>query len=125
MEALDRTDDIPLLIPSIHMYRVRGKAITKSHWVALRIAPPEKAAEWRAKSRPFFQEGGKDGELKAIPAIAGKNTSPPGTADIDPQGYHPAAKLYRALRDTVLGEAQPFSSFTFPQDDQEEEEINW
>ena len=43
MEALDRTDDVPLLIPSIHMYRVDGKTITKDYWVAMRIADVAKA----------------------------------------------------------------------------------
>ena len=43
MEALDRTDDIPLLIPSIHMYRANGKTITKDYWVTMRIASEDKA----------------------------------------------------------------------------------
>ena len=44
LEALDRTDEIPILIPSIHMYRVEGKMITKSTWMAIRIVEPKAAA---------------------------------------------------------------------------------
>ena len=45
--------------------------------------------------------------------------------EIDPNGSHPAAKLYRAVKDTVHGEAQPFSSLALQQDEPEEEEISW
>ena len=44
---------------------------------------------------------------------------------IDLKGSHPAAKLYGAAKDTVLGESQPFSSLASQQDDPEEEEISW
>ena len=44
---------------------------------------------------------------------------------IDPKGSHPAAKLYGAAKDTVLGESQPFSSLALQQNDPEEEEISW
>ena len=50
MEALDRTDDVPLLIPSIHMYRTHGKTITKDYWVTIRVVSAAKAEAWRAKS---------------------------------------------------------------------------
>ena len=55
-EALDRTDSIPLLVPSIHMYRKPGRTITKDQLTAARVASPADAQEWRAKTRQFFQE---------------------------------------------------------------------
>ena len=53
MEAVDKTDDVPLLIPSIHMYRTHGKTITKDYWVTIRIASAAKAEAWRAKSAQY------------------------------------------------------------------------
>ena len=62
MEALDRTDDVPLLIPSIHMYRTHGKTITKDYWVTIRVASAAKAEAWRAKSGQFFHSIDPAGE---------------------------------------------------------------
>ena len=124
MEALDRTDDVPLLIPSIHMYRTYGRTITKDCWVAMRIASKEKAEAWRAKSGQYFRVVDEAKEARSVRKIA--DVSDPLLDDeIDPKGAHPAAKLYRALKDTVLGEAQSFSSVALGQDDPEEEEESW
>ena len=125
MEALDRTDDIPLLIPSIQMVRRFGRTITKDHWIAVRVADKKKAEQWREKSRRFFEKIDQKTEIWSIKRILGTDTLDDGDSEIDPQGQHPAAKLYRALKDTVLGEIQPFSSLALQQDDQEEEEISW
>ena len=62
-EALDRTDSIPLLIPSIHMYRKQGRTITNDLCIAARVATLKKAKEWRAKTRQFFQEPEKCGNI--------------------------------------------------------------
>ena len=121
MEALDRTDDVPLLIPSIHMYRTYGRTITKDCWVAMRIASKEKAEAWRAKSGQYFRAVDEAKEARSVRKIAGVS-DPLLDDEIDPKGAHPAAKLYRALKDTVLGEAQSFSSVALGQDDPEEEE---
>ena len=125
MEALDRTDDVPLLIPSIHMYRTHGRTITKECWVTMRIASVEKAEAWRAKSGQHFRSIDLAGEAKSVGKIAGACTSLLVENETDPMGPHPAAKLYRALKDTVLGESQQFSSVTLGQEDPEEEEENW
>ena len=125
MEALDRTDDVPLLIPSIHMYRANGKTITKDYWVAMRIADVAKAEAWRAKSGPHFRSIDSAAEAKSVRKIAGASTPLLDEDEIDPMGSHPAAKLYRALKDTVLGESQPFSSVALGQDNPEEEEDSW
>ena len=74
MEALDRTDDVPLLIPSIHMYRANGKTITKDYWVAKRIAGVAKAEAWRAKSGPHFRSIDSAAEAKSVRKIAGAST---------------------------------------------------
>ena len=55
----------------------------------------------------------------------GASTPPLDEGKIDPMGSHPAAKLYRALNDTVRGESQPFYSVALGQDDPEEEEDSW
>ena len=125
LEAMDHTDAIPLLVPSIHMRRVYGSTITKRHWVAMRIAGPSEAAEWRKKSKEFFRDADSAAEVQSIKVIAGIETPLLDESEIDPKGQHPAAQLYRALKDTILGEAQPFSSMMLPQDDQQEEEISW
>ena len=125
MEALDRTDDVPLLIPSIHMYRTHGRTITKECWVTMRIASVEKAEAWRAKSGQHFRSIDLAGEAKSVGKIAGACTSLLVENETDPRGPRPAAKLYRALKDTVLGESQQFSSVTLGQEDPEEEEENW
>ena len=124
MEALDRTDDVPLLIPSIHMYRTYGRTITKDCWVAMRIASKEKAEAWRAKSGQYFRVVDEAKEARSVRKIAGVS-DPLLDDEIDPKGAHPAAKLYRALKNTVLGEAQSFSSVALGQDDPEEEEESW
>ena len=105
MEALDRADDVPLLVPSIHMYRTHGRAITKDCWVAMRVASKAKAETWRAKSGQYFRNIDAAGEAKAVWKIAGVS-APLLDDEIDPKGSHPAAKIYRALKDTVLGETQ-------------------
>ena len=125
MEALDRTDSIPLLIPSIHMYRKWGRTITKDQWIAVKVTTPEKAREWRAKTRQFFLESDLAREAESAGKIAQTFSNQPENVEIDPSGSDPAAKLYRAIKDTVLGESQPFSSLALQQEDPEEEEINW
>ena len=77
MEALDRTDDVPLVIPSIHMYRTHGRTVTKECWVTMRIASVEKAEAWRAKSGQHFRSIDLTGEAKSVGKIAGACTSLP------------------------------------------------
>ena len=32
LEALDRTDDIPIMVPAVHMYRKEGNVAVKQDW---------------------------------------------------------------------------------------------
>src|SRR5690606_23652934 len=64
-------------------------------------------------------------EAESAGKIAQTFSNQPENVEIDPSGSDPAAKLYRAIKDTVLGESQPFSSLALQQEDPEEEEINW
>ena len=70
----------------------------------MRIASAAKAEAWRAKSGQFFRCTDSAGEAKSVGKIAGACTSLLDENEIDPMGSHPAAKLYRALKDTSLGE---------------------
>ena len=65
LEALDKTDDIPILIPAVHMYRMEGNVAVKQDWVAMRIAKPEEAETWRARTRKAFREM-KEKEIKEM-----------------------------------------------------------
>lgn len=65
LEALDRTDDIPMLIPAVHMYRMEGSLAVKQDWVAIKIAKQNEAATWRARTRKAFKEI-KEGEIKEM-----------------------------------------------------------
>ena len=93
--------------------------------MTMRIASVAKAEAWRAKSGQHFRSTDLAGEAKLVGKIPGACTSPLDENEIDPRGSHPAAKLYRALKDTVLGESQPFSSVALGQDNPEEEEGSW
>jgi hypothetical protein len=93
--------------------------------VAVRIAGQEEAGLWRARTKKAFEEMGEEEMKEMICEMEGSRLPRSRPEEVDLSADNPTVRLYRALRETVLGECQHFASRDLPQEDEEQEEMEW
>ena len=125
LEAMDSMDDIPIMVPAVNMFRQEGNVLTKSPWLAFRIGGKERARKWREGSRDWWQNSDEKEKKELVITMAGNLIEPLKAQEVEMEGEELAVKLFKAVKDTITGECQPFASYTLPQDDKEEEEAIW